>query len=87
MLRTRPRQRRIPRQRGWTKPSQPEAESAWREEVRAAEEAEEEPHDGVCDLLGARGVDVDEAKAEVSGNGRVDGAVGRVHGAVDGARR
>ncbi|KAG2384013.1 Plant cysteine oxidase [Vigna angularis] len=53
------------------------------EEVRAAEEAEEEPHDGVCDLLGARGVDVDKAKAEVSGKGGVDGAVDR----VDDARR
>jgi len=31
------------------------------EEVRAAEEAEEERHDSVRDLLGARGVDVDEA--------------------------
>lgn len=51
-------------------------ESVAREEVRAAEEAEEERHDGVGDLLGARGVDVDEAKAEVSGEGGVDGSVG-----------
>ncbi|KOM58051.1 hypothetical protein LR48_Vigan11g108400 [Vigna angularis] len=50
------------------------------DEVRAAEEAEEaeeECHNGVCDLLGARGVDVDEAKAKVSGNGGVDDAVPR----------
>lgn len=42
----------------------------------AAEEAEEEGHDGVGDLLGAGGVDVDEAEAEVGGEGGVDGAVG-----------
>lgn len=51
-------------------------ESVAGEEVRAAEEAKEERHDGVGDLLGARGVDVDEAKAKVSGKGGVDGAVG-----------
>lgn len=28
---TRPRQRRIPRHRGWTEPSQPEADNVWRE--------------------------------------------------------
>lgn len=46
------------------------------EEVRAAEETEEERHHSVGDLLRARGVNVDEAKAEVGGEGWVDGAVG-----------
>jgi len=39
------------------------------EEVRAAEETEEERHHSVGDLLRARGVNVDEAKAEVGGEG------------------
>lgn len=47
-----------------------------REQVRAAEKAEEQRHDGVSDLIGARGVDVNEAEAEVSSEGRVDSAVG-----------
>ena len=45
------------------------------EEVRAAEEPQEERHDGVGDLLGAVGVDVDEAEAELGGRGGVRGAV------------
>lgn len=46
------------------------------EEVRAAEQAEDERHDGVGDLLGAAGIDVDEPEAELGGEGRVHGAVG-----------
>lgn len=46
------------------------------EEVRATEEAEDERHDGVGDLLSAGGVDMDEAETEVGGEGGVDGAVG-----------
>lgn len=46
------------------------------EEVRPAEQAEDECHDGVGDLLGAGGVDMDESEAEVGGEGGVDGAVG-----------
>jgi hypothetical protein len=46
------------------------------EEVGAAEEAEEERHDGVGDLLGAVGVDMDEAEAELGGRSGVGGAVG-----------
>ena len=37
------------------------------QQVGAAEEAEEERHDRVRDLLGAVGVDVDEAEAELRG--------------------
>ncbi|KAG1362367.1 hypothetical protein COCNU_10G005860 [Cocos nucifera] len=60
---TRPRQRRIPRQRGWMEPSHPK------------EEAEEKGHDSVGDLLSAAGVDMNEAEAEVGGEGGLDGAV------------
>jgi hypothetical protein len=42
----------------------------------AAEETEEERHDGIGDLLGAVAVDVDEAEAELGGRGGVGGAVG-----------
>lgn len=41
-----------------------------------AEEAKEEGHDGVGDLVGAGGVDVDETQSEVGGEGGVDSAVG-----------
>jgi hypothetical protein len=47
-----------------------------REEVGAAEEAEEQCHDGVGNLLGAGGVDMDKAEAEVRGESRINGAVG-----------
>ena len=46
------------------------------QQVGAAEEAEEERHDGVRDLLGAVGVDVDETEAELRGRCGVRGAVG-----------
>ena len=46
------------------------------EEVSAAEESEEERHHRIGDLLGARRVDMDEAEAEVCGEGGVNGAVG-----------
>jgi hypothetical protein len=46
-----------------------------REEVGPAEQAEDERHDGVGDLLGAVGVDVDEAEAQVGGRRRVGRAV------------
>ena len=46
------------------------------QEVGPAEEAEEEGHDGVSDLFGPAGVNVDEAEAKVGGEGGVDGAVG-----------
>lgn len=45
------------------------------QQVGAAQEAQEERHDGVRDLLGAVGVDVDEAEAELGGRGGVRGAV------------
>lgn len=41
-----------------------------------AEEAEEERHDGVGDLLGAGCVDMDEAEPEVGGEGGIDGTIG-----------
>lgn len=44
--------------------------------MRPAQQAEEERHDRVSDLLGSRGVDVDQAEPEVGGESRVDGAVG-----------
>lgn len=47
-----------------------------REEVGPAEEAEEEGHDGVGNLLGAAGVDVDQAETKVCGEGGIDGPVG-----------
>lgn len=43
------------------------------QQVGAAEQAEEERHDGVGDLLGPVGVDVDEAEAQVGGE------IGRAH--------
>lgn len=46
------------------------------QQVGAAEEAEEERHDGVGYLLGAVGVDVDQAEPELRGHGGVRGAVG-----------
>lgn len=46
------------------------------QQVGAAEQAEEERHDGVGDLIGAVGVDVDEAEAELGRGGGVRGAVG-----------
>lgn len=51
-------------------------ESMAGEQVSAAEEAEEQGHHGVGDLLGAGGVYMDEAKAEVGGECGIDGAVG-----------
>jgi hypothetical protein len=44
--------------------------------MRPAQQAKEERHDRVSDLLGPRGVDVDEAEAEVGGESGVNGAVG-----------
>lgn len=43
--------------------------------MRPPQQAEEERHDGVGDLLCPRGVNVNEAEAEVGGKGGVDGAV------------
>ena len=40
------------------------------------EQAEEESHDGISNLLSTRRIDMDEAETEVSGEGGVDGAVG-----------
>ena len=59
MPRTRPLQRHMPR----LDRAEP---IEGKEEVRAAEEAEEERHGSVRDLLSVRGVDVDEAEAEGS---------------------
>ena len=42
------------------------------------QQAEDERHNRVCDLLSAGGVDVDKPEAKVGGECRVDGAVGRV---------
>jgi hypothetical protein len=47
-----------------------------RQQVGPSEQAEDERHDGVGDLLGTVGVDVDEAEAKVRGDGVVGGAVG-----------
>jgi len=46
-----------------------------REQVGPAEQAEDERHDGVGDLLGAVGIDVDEAESQVGGHRRVGRAV------------
>lgn len=46
------------------------------EEVRPAEQAEDERHYGVGNLLSAAGVDVDEPEAKLGGEGRVYGSVG-----------
>jgi hypothetical protein len=45
------------------------------EEVGVAEEAEEECHDGVGNLLGAIGVDMEEAEAELGGHDGINNAV------------
>jgi len=44
--------------------------------VSAAEEAEDERHDGISNLFSSGNVHVDQPEAEIGGKGGVDGAVG-----------
>lgn len=46
------------------------------EEVGLTEEAKEEGHDGIDDLLGEAGINVDDVEVKFSGEGRVNGLVG-----------
>ena len=48
-----------------------------REQMRPAQQAKDESHHGVSDLLGSRGINVDETETKVRGESGVDCAVGR----------